>query len=469
MKHVVVRDAEVGRLRVDVRVTDGRIAEVGEGLEAPPGAPCLQARGGALIPGLWDHHIHLLALAARARSAVVGPPRVRDADGVAAALRAAATSVPAPGWIRAVGHHESAGGDLDSHALDAMVATHPVRVQHRSGALWILNSRAVEELGLTGADDDGVERDRDGVPTGRLYGLDTWLRRRLPAEAPPDLAGVGRRLAGRGVVGVTDATPYRVIDDLAPLSHAVARGELPQRVMATGAPALARSVFPSPLGRGPVKIVLADHDLPALDDLVAWITEAHQAERNVAVHSVTAASLVLLLAALDETGTRPGDRIEHGAVIPPELRTLVAERALVVVTQPHLIAERGDQYLVDVEPADRPHLYPCRSLLALDVPVGGSTDAPFGDPDPWRAVGAAVDRRTNDGATIGADEAVTAPQALELFLGHPDAPGGPPRRVEVGAPADLCLLHQPLDQALEDPPSVEVRATLIGGRVVHQG
>ena len=41
----------------------------------------------------------------------------------------------------------------------------------------------------------GVER-VDGVATGRLVDADGWLADRLPAGRPPDLAAVGRRLAG---------------------------------------------------------------------------------------------------------------------------------------------------------------------------------------------------------------------------------------------------------------------------------
>ena len=65
-------------------------------------------------------------------------------------------------------------------------------MQHRSGALWMLNSAACRALGLdAGADAPGVERDGRGRATGRLFRLDAWLRERLGEEALPDLAPVG--------------------------------------------------------------------------------------------------------------------------------------------------------------------------------------------------------------------------------------------------------------------------------------
>ena len=100
--------------------------------------------------------------------------------------------------------------------------------------------------------------------------------------------------------------------------------------------------------------------------------------------------------------------------------------------------------------------------------VAGSTDAPFGDPDPWRAIAAAVDRTTSSGAPLGRHEAVPADRALALFLGAPDDPGGPPRTISVGGPADLCLLGTPLGVALADPSSAEVALTIVAGTVVHR-
>jgi hypothetical protein len=77
-----------------------------------------------------------------------------------------------------------------------------------------------------------------------------------------------------------------------------------------------------------------------------------------------------------------------------------------------------------------------------------------------------VGRRTAGGAVLGEGERVDAQAALDLFLGALDAPGGPPRRVEVGASADLCLLHVPLADALAEPDASAVRSTLVGGLAI---
>ena len=471
---LVIRGAEVDGRIVDVRIEGDRIVALDPSAEhrsSGPGDDVFEAHGGALFPGLHDHHLHLLALAAAARSIRVGPSDVAGAAGFAAALRAADAALVPGRWIRAVGYHESVAGPLDRHGLDAIVPDRPVRVQHRSGAMWVLNSAAAVAVGLLPAAGPepasafaaGVERAADGTPTGRLYGLDAWLGERVPHE-PLDLAAVGRMLLDHGVTGVTDATPTERSDDLALLAAAVAGGALPQEVVVMGGPALDPGAG-AELERGPVKLVVADHRLPDLDGLAAAIDAAHRAHRAVAVHCVTRVGLLLALAAWDETGAALGDRIEHGAVVHPEDAARIAVHRLTVVTQPAFVAERGDDYLGDVDADDRPHLWRCAGLLRAGIPVGGSTDAPFGPADPWQAIAAAVERRTPSGRVLDTAERLDARRALDLFLGPADAPGGPPRRVAPGVPADLCLLAAPLDEALRSPSAALVAATVRNGRL----
>jgi len=154
-------------------------------------------------------------------------------------------------------------------------------------------------------------------------------------------------------------------------------------------------------------------------------------------------------------------------VVPPELVDAIVRHGLTVVTQPGFIGERGDEYLSDVDEDDLPHLYPCRTLLDAGVPVAGSTDAPYSSADPWRAMRAAVSRRAPSGAVVGANEAVDAATALRLFLGRAHDPGGPPRTVAVGVPADLCLLDRPLADSLTRLRADDVAATVCAGRVLN--
>jgi predicted amidohydrolase YtcJ len=461
-RDLVIRNAEVGgRPGQDVQILDGRIGEIGPRIASPGPTEELDAGGGALIPGLIDHHIHLMATAARADSLPLD--EAADAADLAARLKAFTRNRPRGSWIRAVGYHEPIAGLLDRQKLDALVLENPVRVQHRSGALWILNSRGLEIV-TRSETPDCVERDAHGAPTGRIWRGDAWLRQTLGAT-PPTLAPLGAALARSGVTGVTDATVTTTPEAAAVLGHARDAGALPQRLhLMSGGPLEANSAW----SIGPVKIVPDERDLPALDELTDRIASARLWRRRVAIHCVTATELALTLAAFEAAGSLPGDRIEHGGVIPAAALESILRLGLTVVTQPGFVFARGDRYLAEVDPHEQGDLYRCASLLAAGVSLAASSDAPYASTDPWLAMRAATMRRTRGGYALGEPEQIDAWTALRLYLGSADNPGGPTRRLAPGALADLALLKVPLEDALDTLASDLVAVTLIGGRLVHE-
>jgi predicted amidohydrolase YtcJ len=417
---------------VDIRV-GARIDDVADTLTPRRGEGVFDAAGGTVLPGLHDHHVHLHSAAAAATSVRVGPPQVRDRAELAGLL--ASTEAGDDGWIRAVGYHDSVAGPLDREALDAMVPTVPLRVQHRSGVLWILNSAGLARVGLA------------GHPDGRLRSADSWsdaLRR-----GATDLSHLSDRLSRYGVTGITDATPDLDVSDIVRLTELHRRGELRQRVHCLA----------------PGKRILHDDDLN-LEQLAEWIADRHRCGGPVAVHCVTAAQLLVTIAALRQAGTHPRDRIEHAAVTPWDCLADLAELAITVVTQPNFVAERGDQYLDEVPAAEHDQLWRVASLLRADVQVALSTDMPFGQADPWAAMRAAVHRTTPSGAVLGTDERVSARTALTMFFGYPDQPTRA-RTLQPGEPGDLCVLSVPPETALAELDAGMVAATIVGGEIAY--
>jgi predicted amidohydrolase YtcJ len=215
----------------------------------------------------------------------------------------------------------------------------------------------------------------------------------------------------------------------------------------------------------PGKKILHDDRLD-LDDLTKWIAQQHNTGRPVAVHCVTAAQLVVTIAALRAAGGHPHDRIEHAAMVPDDNLADLAELGVTVVTQPGFVAERGDQYLAEVPAGEHDQLWRLASLRNARIPVALSTDMPFGHGDPWTAMRAAVYRTTLRGAVLNGSECVSAREALTMFLGRPDQPGRV-RTVETGQPGDLCVLSEPPATALAELDAGMVAATIIGGELVY--
>jgi predicted amidohydrolase YtcJ len=417
---------------LDGRVADIRVGDVitdmAPSLTPLADEPVLDARLGAVLPGLHDHHVHLHAAAAALDSVAVGPPVVRTAPEFERAVAAAEPG--ADGWIRAVGYHESVAGELHRARLDAVRPTTPLRVQHRSGALWILNSAALARIGHA------------DHPDGRLASSEPRLAEAVPRREP-DLPALARRLTGLGVTGVTDATPDLGPDDIASLT-----GALKQRVRCLA----------------PGKMILYDDRLD-VDGLTQWITKRHADGVPVALHCVTAAQLVVSIAALCAAGQDRMDRIEHAAMVPDDCVRQLAELGVTVVTQPNFVAERGDRYRHDIPADEQGQLWRVASLMEAGVAVAASTDAPFGAMDPWAAMRAAVTRATGCGHVLGPRERIEPLAALSMFLGSAARPGQP-RRVAPGQPGDLCVLSMPPADALRELASDMVLVTVVAGVVI---
>ncbi len=367
-------------VEVEIGVVGGQLVAAAD---IPAAADVVDLGGRPLLPGLADHHVHLFALAASRSSVDLSPGALAGGGGLDAVLRSARARTP-HGWLRAVGYDVAASGPLDRDRLD-VIGVGPVRVQDRTGILWMLDSDGLDAVLPADPRDhpEGLEV-LDGRPTGVLRRLDHWLGHRVPAP-PVDLAAVAGELAGRGVVAVMDAGATNTTVDLAALDAA----GLPLHVAAMTASVDERAV--GSVALGPVKVLLDDVDLPPLDDLTELVAAAHAAGRAVAVHCVTDVQLAFALAA----GIGPADRVEHASSVPDDLlRALVAAGPQVVV-QPGLVWSRGDRYLEEVPSGDHASLHRLASLGAAGLRVSLSSDAPYGPADPWRAVAAAVERRTS--------------------------------------------------------------------------
>jgi predicted amidohydrolase YtcJ len=461
---MLIRGAEVWSHGIaDVRIAADRITAIGA-LPPLPGEVVLEANGAALLPGLHDHHIHLASSAVRASSVMCGPPEVANEAELIARL-----SRPGSGWLRGIGYHESIMGLPDAAALDTIAPARPMRIQHRSGRMWLLNSCALAELLDRASPPPGLERS-GGRFTGRLFDEDAWLTRAL-GSAPPGFANISAQLARYGITGLTDMTPRNDAVMAAHFTREAAAGALRQRAVLAGTLALADAP-PSPAWQlGPAKLHLHENAMPDFDETVRFIAAAHAQGRAVASHCTTETELVFTLAAIEAArsapGNAPSDRIEHAGIATDGLIAEIARLRLAVVSQPHFIAERGDQYHVDVPPQDHAALYRLRAFLDAGVVLAAGSDSPFGSADPWSTMAAAVSRRTGSGAVLGAAEALTAEQAIALFLADPHDLNRQ-RRVAVGELADLCLLDRGWNEARDALSSDLVRATLIAGKIVHQ-
>jgi predicted amidohydrolase YtcJ len=443
----------------DISISEGLIRGLSD-FQTSDETIVIDGQNGLVIPGLTDHHVHLASFAASLASVNCGPPSVTTESELVEAI-----NQPGTGWLRGIGYHESVLSVLDRAWLDRHGPSRPIKIQHRSGRLWVLNSLGMELINDTTAKLTPHERSRLNSPDGRLYDLDELLGQITLGVEPP-IAQASDRLAAFGVTAINDMTPSNDGETWQWFSELQARGDLLQKVRMSGRPGLESQIDTPELMVGETKVHLHDASLPDFGDFVEIIVNSHAQNRGVAVHCVTEVELVFTLSAFRAAGTNGSDRIEHASVVPPQLIEQLVELDLGVVTQPNFVAERGEAYLADIPVKEHPFLYRIKSLLAANVSLAFGTDLPFGNPDPWFAMSAATRRVTDRGNSLGANERISAEEAISRFLGDLNDPFTP-GRIEPGAPADLCLLDVPWQALQSDLTSDHVRMTLCDGKIIY--
>ena len=453
---MLIKNAQIGTQVSDIRFSDV-IELIGQDLPIVGNEEVIDVQGADVIPGLHDHHIHFFASLAREYSVDCGPPFVGNLSELASCLRK--PSIP-NGWVRGFGYHESVAGDIDRHTMDLVINDRPVRIQHRSGKMWILNTYACELLQI---DKhillEGVEKNKEGLPTGRLFRLDGWLREQVEEENRALIKPFSEKLLSMGITGFTDASYTNNFETLAFFEELRSSKEIAQRVTLMG---------DESLGSGFLKIMLDEDNLPELGELQKRTSNAHEQGRGVAFHCVTQVELLYALEALRDSPNGNLDRIEHASLVSPDYFEMIREMEVLVVTQPGFIWSKGEQYLKDVDARDQIDLYRYGSLLKNNIPVIASSDSPYGPLSPWKIIGTAADRKTREGQVVGAEEAVSRSKAIEGYLTKPGQLREPKRSLNPGEPADFCVLKAGFSLEKDSLNNEEpVAHTIVNGELLY--
>ncbi|MGM7668358.1 amidohydrolase family protein [Microbacterium sp. A93] len=413
----------------------GGVIEDIDSARAPVGATVIDAHGGAVVSGLSDHHLHVRSTAARRLSIEVGD--VRDRDEFASRLRGhPSVSVT----MRFVGYDSDRLGQLSLDVLESLAPNSPpMRVQHRSGHHWVLNAAARTQLIALGFD---VPRD------GILWDQDAALAAFPSILTDADVTAEFRRMRAQGIVRASDLTATNRDADATAL-----------RAAAAGVVEL--TVFGAPdAGLDGVKFLVHDHLGITPDRIVEAIQAAGGAP--VALHTVTDAALALSLAACEDAARDAAAvRFEHAFICSPDAIPVLANSGATVGAHPGFFVTQGDRLVRALTNGEQRNYQPLRSLIDAGIALYGGTDAPYGTANIWKAMQAAVDRRTPGGSVIAAEQALTPEEAIDLFSpagAHSDAPHP---TVQIGD-SSLVVLDRPWHVARSALGSTTVTAVLSG-------
>jgi hypothetical protein len=164
--------------------------------------------------------------------------------------------------------------------------------------------------------------------------------------------------------------------------------------------------------------------------------------------------------------------IVHGYLPTPRALEVMADRGIAVSVQPGFIYVEGDIYFDVVDQETLHRFKPLRTYLANGILVAANSDMTSAHYNPFFGMYAAVTRRTAQGRSLGEDECVDRTTMIRLFTRNGALLCGEGRQkgsIEPGKLADLAVLSEdlftiPSRQILD----LEVRMTVIGGKVVHR-
>lgn len=485
------------RPRADaIAIRGGRIAWVGAcggSLPAlPPHTQVIDCGGQTIVPGFIDAHCHILAYASALTAVDCSADAVSSISDIVNAIRQRAQSIPRGDWIRAGGYREF---DLREKRhptrldLDAAAPHHPVRLNHRSGHACVLNSLALQRVGVHAATEEPpggtIARDLDTAePNGLLLEMSDFLDARIPrlsdTEIDKGVALANRRLLAAGVVSVHDATPVNSVARWDAMRRLRESGKFtPSVVMMAGADRIDGFAdrglscgSGGALTLGHAKIMLTQSGgrlFPSPAELSDIVEAAHARGFPVAIHAVESAAVDAAAQAL-ASNRAPGlrDRIEHASECPTHTLEALRRARAVVVTQPGFIGESASRYLAELGAASK-WLYRIGAFIKGGLIVAASSDAPASRPDPLTAMRAAVTRRDQAGATLNAGEGVSAMRALRMYTtaaAYAACQEADRGSIAPGKRADLAVLSaNPIAVPPDRLGEIDVTMTIVGGSI----
>ncbi len=425
------------------------------------------------MPGFHDAHMHLLSYASTMLAVDCRPSSISSIEDIERVIGDRASHTPEGEWIRAWGYDDHTlleGRHPTRRDLDKAAPQHPVCLGHKSGHACVLNTLALERVGIgmsfpepAGAT---VERELDsGEPNGLLFDMGDYLEGRIPKIARElsmtSMETASKTLLSHGITSVQDATHlnsasrWDFFSDLRGSVGAMPRvtlmpgfhhlPEFVERGLGFGSGGLRQRV-------GHVKIMVtasSGRQTPCSSELSRMVSECVKAGFPVAVHAVeseiTQSAAQAILNVADSSGIGAPHRIEHCSECPPASLESVSRSSAMVVTQPSFIYQSGDRYLDTVDKDMLPYLYRVHALADHGVDVAFGSDTPVSDPNPMRGVYSSVTRKTESGSVLGVEERIGLTDALERYTAGSARATGLDRevgRIRPGTLADMVLFEE---------------------------
>ena len=434
-------------------LVDGRHVErVGAG-EPPEAERVVELPGTTIIPGFIDSHVHLTGTGVHHQAPELG--RARSAEELLDAVRRVLSS--RNGAVLVHGYDESKWERREPPELAELDALsgRPLAIVRVDGHLTLANTRALEDSGVL--ETDGVERDVDGRPTGRVTReanakLRMWFEQHLADRDVEQLQLAAASLAvAHGVTCVhemsmpaergmrdlqillghrsrlpVDVVTYVGTTDIAQVMdlglHRIG-GDLPVDGSIGARTAWVGQPFADGAGTGAGYF--------EGDALARFFHDGYLAGFQVGVHAIGDAAIEQVVRtwervyrSLDSRGRRHfrarRHRIEHFEMPDADLIERAASLGLAISVQPSFDAEWGHPgglYEQGLGWERAAAMNPFRSLLQRGLEVGAGSDSPITTIDPMVGI-VAFESHHDEGQRLSREEAVRTHTIGSARLAH---------------------------------------------------
>jgi hypothetical protein len=459
--------------------------------------------GRCVLPGFSDAHVHFPSWALAQREV-----RLEDTSSLDEALSrvAAAVGTAEPGrWLRGRGWRSgdwSPEVEPTRQALDAVTGDTPTALMARDyHSLWLNTAGLAAANGELTVEGGVVELDESGEPTGVLREESAWrFRDRFLLASDDEYVDVMRDglkiVAARGVTAVHDkdgwlgaprfwqrlaeegaltlrvwqSLPHDFVGRLEELGFRSGIGDELLRI------GYLKAFMDGTLGSQTARMLDGSGvEITSHEQLVEIIRAGARAGWPVAVHAI---GDLANREALDAFEVTRGDweplglrqRIEHAQLLAPEDIPRFAELGVTASVQfSHAPSDRDIAERNWAGKTDRAYAY--RSLRDSGAILANGSDAPIEELDPLAGLRAGVLRTLDDREGWHPEQAVTVERALEATILAPAWLARDERRrgkLLPGYLADLVVLDRdPVAIPPEELPEIQVVATMLGGRWVH--
>jgi predicted amidohydrolase YtcJ len=517
-----------------VLVHGGKIVAVGARAEVERHAngpiTTVDLKGKTMLPGFVDPHGHVVMVGLQALAANLLPAPDGEGNDIVALQRILrgwigknAKIIERYGVIIGFGYDDSQLREQRHPTradLDAVSSAVPILIVHQSGHLGVLNSKALEAVGLTrdtlNPPGGAIRREADGAtPNGvceeaAFFGAAGKLLGRLDEQAYLDMIKAGAAfyasfgyttvqegrampgsatmLAKAGAAGLLDVDVVVYPDIFQSLTEIAPSRDYKNRVRIGGAKAtidgspqgktafLSQPYYKPPEGQG------ADYRGYAAitrQQIVDAVDLAFANGWQIITHANGDAAVDWLIAAVGEATAKhgPGDRravLIHGQTARLDQLPRLKELAIMPSFFPMHTYYWGDWHRSSVlgpERAER--ISPCNSARKLGMIFTSHHDAPVANPDAIRVLSATVTRVTRSGYVLGPEERVDTLTALKAMTIWPavqyfeEASKG---TIEPGKLADFVILSDnPLMVKPEELIKLKVVETIKEGKSVFRG